>query len=118
MPATSSMLVAAKKKPGYYDGLDDTEIACIETGIQMDALTVAIPKGIHKKGRTYAGRGGQARVDKDVEDLEQAAKDDFAEIEPQLSEECAKKYQEAKKKILAQLPDKLFDDVKKKCTGG
>lgn len=118
VPATSSVLAAAEKRPGYYDGLTGPQKSCIETGLQMDALTVAIPKGVHKKGRTYAGRGGQARVDKDVKNLRQAAKDDFAEIEPMLSEECAKKYKEAQKKILAQFNDKLFDDVKAKCTGG
>jgi hypothetical protein len=107
-------MLAAAEEGGYYKGLSDDQVACMKRFIKMDALTVAIPKGVHKQGRTYAGRGGQDRVDEDVKDLNQAAENDFAEVEPQLSEECKKKYQEAKKKILAQLPDKHFKECRAK----
>lgn len=113
MPATQSMLVAAEEG-GHYDGLSAARKACMKRFIKMDALTVAIPYGVHKRGRTYAGKGGQDRVDEDVKDLKKAAEDDFAKVEPQLSAECKKKYEEAKEKILAQLPDKHFKECRAK----
>lgn len=107
-------MLAAAEEGGHYDGLSDARKVCMKRFIKMDALTVAIPAGIHKKGRTYAGRGGQDRVDDDVADLKDAAEKDFAEVEPQLSAECKKKYEEAKEKILAQLPDKHFKECRAK----
>jgi hypothetical protein len=116
VPATNSMLAAADAKPGYYDGLSAKTKTCIKNGIRSDALTIAIPKQVHRqRSRTCSNRGGQARVDEDIKDLKKAAEDDFKEVEPGLSEECKKKYEEAKKKVLDQLPDKLFDEVKAKC---
>jgi hypothetical protein len=112
VPATSSMLEAGKAHQG---GLNNDQKACFERFVKMDALTIAIPKGTHVKySRTCKGRGGRAREKKDAEDLTQAAKDDFDAVQPYLSPECAKKYEEAKEKILAQLPDKLFQDCKAK----
>lgn len=112
VPATSSMLVAAQ---AHTDGLTTAQVKCFERFVKMDALTVAIPGGIHRKhSRTYGGKGGQDRIDTDVEDLKQAAKDDFEKIEKHLSEECKAKYKEAQEKILAQLPDKHFKECKQK----
>jgi hypothetical protein len=112
VPATSSMLVAAQ---AHTDGLTKAQVKCFKRFVKMDALTLAIPGGIHKKhSRTYGGKGGQARIDKDVENLEQAAKDDFEKIEKHLSEACKAKYKEAQEKMLAQLPDKHFKECKQK----
>jgi hypothetical protein len=113
VPATQSMLAAAEEG-GHFDGLSKARKACMKRFIKMDALTVAIPYGVHKKGRTYAGKGGQARVDEDVKDLKEAAKKDFAAVEPNLSPECQKKYEAAKEKMLAQLPDKHFKECRAK----
>jgi hypothetical protein len=107
-------MLAAAEKRGYYKGLSPAREACLTRFIKMDALTVAIPTGIHKKGRTYGGKGGQKRVKDDVDDLKKAAEDDFAKVEPKLSADCQKKYQEAKEKILAQLPDKHFQECRDK----
>jgi hypothetical protein len=112
VPATQSMLVAGKK---HMKGLNAAQKKCFKRFVRSDALTIAIPKGTHTKySRTCKGRGGQARVKKDVENLEQAAKDDFAKIEPRLTDECKAKYQAAQAQILAQLPDKLFEECKAK----
>ncbi len=112
VPATSSMLVAGQK---HSKGLSPARLKCFDNFVKMDALTVAIPYGTHKKhSRTYGGKGGQARVEKDVKDLKKAANDDFAKVEPRLSDDCKKKYQEAKEKILAQLPDKFFEECRAK----
>jgi hypothetical protein len=116
VPATNSMLAAADAKPGYYDGLSAKTKTCIKNGIRSDALTIAIPKQVHRqRSRTCCNKGGQARVNEDIKDLKKAAEDDFKEVEPGLSDDCKKKYEEAKKKVLEQLPDKLFDEVKAKC---
>lgn len=112
VPATSSMLEAGKK---HQKGLTGAQKICFQRFVKTDALTIAIPKGIHVKySRTCKGRGGQARVDKDAADLKQAANDDFDAVKPKLSAACQEKYEEAKEKVLAQLPDKLFKDCKKK----
>lgn len=112
VPATSSMLEAGKAHQG---GLNNDQKECFERFVKMDALTIAIPKGTHVKySRTCKGRGGRAREKKDAENLTQAANDDFDAVEPYLSPKCAKKYAEAKEQVLAQLPDKLFNECKAK----
>lgn len=112
VPATSSMLEAGKT---HSKGLSKKQLRCFNRFVKMDALTVAIPGGIHREhSRTYGGKGGQARIDKDVENLEQAAEDDFKKIEKHLSPKCQAKYKEAKEKILAQLPDKHFKECRAK----
>jgi hypothetical protein len=112
VPATASMLLAGQ---AHQDGLTADQVACFERFVKMDALTIAIPKGTHVKySRTCKGRGGRAREQKDAEDVTKAANDDFDAVEPYLSPECAKKYAEAKEKVLAQLPDKLFKECKAK----
>jgi hypothetical protein len=114
VPATSSMLAAAKKHPASA-GLKGKQLKCFNRFVKMDALTVAIPGGIHRKhSRTYGGKGGADRIKTDVADLEQAAKDDFEAIEKHLSEECQTKYKEAQKEMLAQLPDKHFEACRAK----
>jgi hypothetical protein len=112
VPATSSMLAAGE---AHKDGLTNAQKACFDRFVKMDALTVAIPGGIHRKhSRTYGGKGGQARIDEDIKDLKKAAEDDFKAIEKHLSEECKEKYKKAQEEILAQLPDKHFKECKKK----
>ena len=112
IPATSSMLAAAKS---HAKGLNKDQVKCMKRFIKMDALTIAIPKGTHVKySRTCKGRGGQARIDADAKDLKKAAEDDFATVQPQLSDDCAAKYEAAKAAVLAQLPDKLIKDSKAK----
>jgi hypothetical protein len=111
IPATSSMLAAAEKK--ITPAMTTDQIACFKRWVKMDALTVAIPKGIHVEfSRTCKGRGGQQRIDDDADDLKDAAEKDFADVQPQLSDDCQKKYEAAKKAILAQLPDKFIDECK------
>lgn len=112
VPATSSMLAAAEP---HAKGLTLDQKKCFKRFIKMDALTIAIPKGTHVKySRTCKGRGGQARIDEDAKDLKKAAEDDFATVQPQLSDDCATKYEAAKAAVLAQLPDKLIQDSKAK----
>jgi hypothetical protein len=112
VPATQSMRLAGKK---HTKGLTKAQKKCFNRFVRTDALTIAIPKGTHTKySRTCKGRGGIRRARKDAKDPVQAAKDDFAKIEPRLSPECAAKYKEAQDKILAQLPDKLFEECKAK----
>jgi hypothetical protein len=112
VPATSSMLVAAQAHTG---DLTMAQVKCFERFVKMDALTVAIPGGVHRKhSRTYGGKGGQARINTDVANLKKAAEDDFKEIEKHLSAKCQEKYKEAKEQILAQLPDKHFKECNQK----
>ncbi len=46
--------------------------------LKNNLTTVAVPKDVHKKGRTYGGKGGKARVDADGKNLKKAAGDDLA----------------------------------------
>lgn len=112
VPATSSMLVAAQ---AHTDGLTKAQVKCFKRFVKMDALTIAIPGGIHRKhSRTFGGKGGKKRIKKDVKNLKKAANDDFEKIEKHLSEKCQEKYEEGKAKILAQLPNKHFKECKQK----
>lgn len=114
VPATSSMLAAAKKHPASA-GLKGKQLKCFNRFVKMDALTVAIPGGVHRKhSRTYGGKGGKDRIKEDVKDLKKAADDDFKEIEKHLSEKCQEKYKDAKEKIKEQLPDKHFEACRAK----
>ena len=59
----------------------------------MDALAIAIPKGIHREfSRTCSNRGGVTRQNEDAANLKEAAEKDFAKIQPHLTDDCAKKY--------------------------
>ena len=114
VPATNSMLAAAEKN-GYHKKLTGDQIVCFERFVKSDALTIAIPKQVHRKrSRTCSNKGGQKRVNEDIADLKEAAKKDFEKVKPGLSDDCKKKYEEAEKKVLAQLPDKLFEECKQK----
>jgi Cft2 family RNA processing exonuclease len=116
VPATSSMLQAAENK-GVFKGLDGDERNCVAREIKMSALTIAIPKGVHVKySRTCKGRGGQARVDKDAGNLDQAAKDDIADLENQVPEGCKAAYKQAAEQVKAQDHEGLFAKAKAKCT--
>ena len=112
VPATASMLAASEP---HAKGLTKKQRKCFRRFVKMDALTVAIPGGVHRKhSRTYGGKGGQTRIKNDVANLDKAADDDFDAIEPHLSEECKKKYKEAREKIKAQLPDKHCKECRAK----
>src|SRR5215211_5894180 len=112
VPATNSMLKAGEP---FHKGLTGDQIVCFKRYVKSDALTIAIPKQVHRQhSRTCSNRGGDARRDADAADLKQAAKDDFADVKPHLSPECQTKYEAAQKQILDQLPDKLFKECQAK----
>jgi len=117
VPATSRMLRAGedycnKNKPPT---LTEAQKTCFQRFVKMDALSIAIPKPVHRGySRTCSNRGGTARLNEDLGKDDLGAKDDFAEIEPHLDDACKKKYQEAQAKMLEQLPDKLFKECQKK----
>jgi hypothetical protein len=116
VPATSSMLKAAEDK-GTFKGLNAGERDCVAREIKMSALTIAIPKGVHVKySRTCKGRGGQARIDKDAQDLDQAAEDDIADLENQVPDGCKAAYKQAAAQVKAQDHEGLFKKARAKCT--
>ncbi len=79
--------------------------------ISLSALTIAIPTGLHRStSPTYGGRQSQImddglpRIESDSTDLQKAANRDTKEMQEKLNEEdpeCAKKYEEAAKKVNA-----------------
>ena len=116
VPATNSMLKAGdtflQNSPITMTG---DQIACFKRFVKSDALTIAIPKQVHRQhSRTCSNRGGDARRDADAANLKKAANDDMNAVKPKLSAECQTKYEEARTKILEQLPDKLFKECQEK----
>lgn len=111
VPATQSMLAAGQS---HKAALNYAQKECFDRYVKMDAVTIAIPRRIHKEhSRTQGGKGGASRVAKDAGNLIDAAEADFAELKPYLRD-CKDKYETAKAEVLAQLPDKLFKECKKK----
>jgi len=121
VPATNSMLKAGDEfLKNSTKTMTGDQIKCFKRYIRSDALTIAIPKQVHRKhSRTCSNRGGDARRDTDAANLTQAANDDMDDVKPHLSADCQTKYEAARAQILAQLPDKLFeecqDKAKKNC---
>jgi hypothetical protein len=112
VPATNSMLKAGE---AFHKGLSPDQVVCFKRYVKSDALTIAIPKQVHRQhSRTCSNRGGDARRDADAADLKKAANDDMDAVKPKLSADCQEKYEEARKKVLEQLPDKLFKECKAK----
>jgi hypothetical protein len=112
VPATNSMLKAGES---FHTGLTGDQITCFNRYVRSDALTIAIPKSIHRQhSRTCSNRGGNTRRDTDAGNLTKAANDDMDEVKPKLSADCQAKYEAARAKILAQLPTKFFNECKAK----
>lgn len=88
--------------------------------------TIAIPKKVHQEhSDTYAGRNKPEKIQKDSENLQEAAEKDTKKIEDaegkEMDDECLKKYKKAAEKIrkkthaeyVKELTDLIKDVIKK-----
>jgi RHS repeat-associated protein len=79
--------------------------------LKQNMTTAAVDHDIHKKGRTYADRGGEARRAADGKNLRQAAADDLAEHKKHLVEDAASK---KAKEQAAKEADEMAEQVHKR----
>jgi SPX domain protein involved in polyphosphate accumulation len=113
VPAFSSML----EKATAGKDLTPTQATCIANKLKAQALTIAIPKGVHvKHSRTCKGRGGKKRIKKDAKNLDKAAEDDIAALENKVPPACREAYKKAAEQVKAQDHKALIRKVTNECT--
>jgi hypothetical protein len=113
VPAFSSMFEKATAGKKF----STKQLNCIENKLKGQALTIAIPKGIHTDhSRTCKGRGGQKRLEKDVKNLKQAAEDDIDALKDKVPPGCRAAYMKAAKRVKAQNHNALINRIVKQCT--
>jgi hypothetical protein len=112
VPAFSSMFEKATAGKNF----SDKQLNCIGNKLKGQALTIAIPKGVHTKySRTCKGRGGVARLKKDASNLKQAAEDDIDALVDKVPPGCRAAYVKAAAKVKAQDHQGLIKKVIKEC---
>lgn len=94
---------------------------CVKAYVKDKALTIAIPKGVHRGfSRTCGSRNTAAQISTDSKDLNAAAKRDIKDIQTHLNSKnsaCAQAYSDAAEEVKAQDHKKLIKDAIDKCKG-
>lgn len=117
VPSAAAMKAAAFKS---NPGLSADGRACVKRRLKAQALTIAIPKGLHRgTSRTCGGRNTKDQIRTDSEDLKGAAEKDLARIQDKLKgppeDPCAGAYNEAAEKVRAQDHEALIKKVVAGC---
>ena len=117
VPSHAAMLKAAKSR---RRGLKGKQLSCVKNRLKDQALTIAIPKGIHRKiSRTCGSRNDPKQITKDSGNLNKATNDDLTRIQNHLDAKdhgCKEHYRQAAEQVKAQDHDQLIDDIIEKCT--
>jgi hypothetical protein len=118
-PSAAAMLMAAKK---YKKGMSADKFACVKRRLKDQALTIAIPKSLHRgTSRTCGPRNKKAQIKTDSEGLSSATNKDLAKIQKKLNgppkHACADAYREAAKQVRAQPHEALIKKVVAECPG-
>jgi hypothetical protein len=94
---------------------------CVKAYVKDKALTIAIPKGVHRGfSRTCGHRNNASQISGDSKDLDAAVDKDLASIQTHLDGKespCANAYSEAAKEVKKQDHKKLINDAIDKCKG-
>ena len=117
VPSAAAMLKAAKKG---NPGMSANKLACVKRKLKSQALTIAIPKGVHRgTSRTCGSRNNKAQIKKDSEGLNSATNKDLNKIQKKLDgppkSPCADAYREAATDVRAQDHEGLIKKVVKEC---
>ena len=114
VPSAAAMLRAAKKS---NPGMLANKLACVKRKLKAQALTIAIPKGLHRgTSRTCGSRNTKAKIKEDSEGLKSAANKDLKKIQEKLNgSSCADAYREAAKEVRAQDHEALIKKVVSEC---
>lgn len=119
VPSAAAMLKAAKK---HKKGMSPDKLACVKRRLKDQALTIAIPKGLHRgTSRTCGSRNTKTQIKTDSEGLNSASNKDLAKIQKKLDgppqHACADAYREAAKEVRAQDHEALIKKVVAECPG-
>ena len=123
VPSHAAMLKAATSSPAGR-AMSKAQKACVKRKIRDRALTIAIPKGIHRGFSRTCGssRNTPAQIKADAADLDSAANKDLQRIQKKLDgppkSACADAYREAAREVRQQDHKGLIRKAIKECTGG
>ncbi len=119
VPSHAAMNHAAQNSPDMK-GVSKAVRKCVKNRLKDRALTIAIPKSLHRStSRTCGSRNTQAQIKTDSGNLNSAANKDLARIQKKLDgppkAACADAYRAAAKEVRAQDHDKLIKDTIDEC---
>jgi hypothetical protein len=120
VPAKATMLKAAEKS---FPGMSTAKFECVARKLEAQALTIAIPYGMHRDYSRTCGSGNNtpAQIDEDSDDLDSAVRKDLMRIQKHLDgppkHSCAEPYREAARQVRAQDHQGLINKVITECPG-
>jgi hypothetical protein len=125
VPSHAAMVEAAKALP-ELSGATAKQLKCVENQLRNRALTIAIPRGVHRDHSPTCGSRNKPLKGKDAKDLSGAAARDLDAIQAQLDKaaqyfpgggwaKCAQEYREAAKKVRAQDHGSLIKTIISEC---
>lgn len=119
VPSHAAMLKAATSSPGGR-ALTKAQKACVKGKLKAQALTIAIPKSLHRGySRTCGSRNTPSQIKTDAGGLDKAANKDLARVQKRLDSTgspCAAAYREAARQVRAQDHEGLIKKCIAECT--
>jgi len=114
VPSHAAMNRAAQNSPAGR-GMTTRQSKCVKDRIKAQALTIAIPKGVHRgESRTCGSRNNQGQITSDSKRLNGATKDDLDKIQNHLDateHPCAEAYRKAAAQVADQNHEALIKKV-------
>jgi len=119
VPSHASMMKAATSSPAGR-GMTTAQKKCVKSKLKDRALTIAIPKSVHRGySRTCGSRNNATQIKTDSKDLDSAANKDLRRIQAHLDGKespCAEAYRAAAKEVRAQDHEGLIKKCIAECT--
>jgi hypothetical protein len=119
VPSHAAMFKAATGSPAGR-GMTAAQKACVKGKIKDRALTIAIPKSLHRGySRTCGSRNTASQIKKDAKNLKSATNKDLARLQKRLDSTgspCAAAYREAARQVRAQDREGLIKKAIAECT--
>lgn len=120
IPSHAAMNKVAQSSP-KMENASKADRKCVKGKIKARALTIAIPKSVHRgHSRTCGSRNNKTQIKTDSNGLNKAANKDLRRLQGKLDKSespCAAAYREAAKEVRAQDHKKLINDAIKECLG-
>ena len=118
VPSHAAMNKSAQGSP-KMENASKSQRKCVKAKLKARALTIAIPKRLHRgHSRTCGSRNNASQIKTDAKDLDSAANKDLGRLQRHLDgseSPCAAAYREAAKEVRAQDHKKLINDAIKEC---
>lgn len=119
VPSHASMLKAATSSPAGR-GMSTAQKACVKSKLKDRALTIAIPKSLHRGySRTCGSRNNASQIKEDSKNLKSATNKDLTRLQKRLDDSgspCAAAYREAAREVRAQDQKGLIKKCIAECT--